>query len=47
MDAQCPRGDATVCNLELIGEAATQIPDLFAKPIHKFRGGSLSTPATG
>ena len=37
--------DATVRNLELIGEAATHIPDDVATPIRKFRGGASSPRA--
>jgi uncharacterized protein with HEPN domain len=32
--------DATVRNLELIGEAATHIPDNIAIPLKKYPGGS-------
>jgi len=38
--------DATLRNLELIGEAATHIPEA-ARPIRGFRGDSSSPHATG
>jgi uncharacterized protein with HEPN domain len=39
--------DATVRNLELIGEAATRIPDAVRAANPSYLGGSSSPPVTG